>query len=190
MRRAATLLVALAAATITACGAPGELPESDGVQLDLARDRTIAAVEVEERLSKSPTAADRLLARVRKIVATGALEPKQLDEFGLAALGELRLAVPSLVIVDRIGVPRQLDRDALTAFIAEAKTDPAAATRPAAAAEVARITKILGASDAGPDTEIPVADMTTDLYLADLAARLRPTWPDLAADLSAVRSRL
>jgi hypothetical protein len=189
VRRAALLLAVLAAA-IAACGAPDELSQSDGVQLDLARDRTIAAVEVEQRLSESPDVADRLLARVRKIVASGALEAKQLDEFGLAALGELRLAVPSLVIVDRLEVPRELDRDALTAFVAEAKSDPAAALRPAAESETARIVEIVEGSDAGSDTEIPVVDMTVDVYLADLAARLRPVWPDLAADLSATRSRL
>jgi len=190
VRLAYLLLAALAAATVAACGAPDALPESDGVQLDLARDRTIAAVEVERRLSGSPATADRLTARVRRIVASGALEAKQLDEFGLAALGELRLAVPSLVIVDRLAVPRELDRPALTAFLANAKDDPAAAARPAAAAEVARIVAIFDGADAGPDTEIPVVEMTADLYLADLAARLHPIWPDLAADLSAVRSDL
>jgi len=190
VRLAALLLAALAAVTIAACGAPDALQESEGVQLDLARDRTLAAVEVERRLSGSPATADRLVARVRKIVASGALEAKQLDEFGLAALGELRLAVPSLVMVDRLEVPRQLDRPALTAFLADAKDDPVAATRPAAAAEVARIVEIFDSSDAGGDTEIPVADMTVDVYLADLAARLHPIWPDLAADLSAVRSSL
>jgi hypothetical protein len=180
----------VAGAAIAACGAPGELSEDDGVALDLARDRAIAALETERRLSDSPAAADRLLARVRRIVSSGALESKQLDEFGLAALGELRLDAPNLVIVDRLEVPRQLDRDALTTFLAEAATDPAAATRPAAAAETARIAEVVEASEAGPDTEIPVADMTMDVYLADLAARLRPVWPGLAAELSAVRSRL
>jgi hypothetical protein len=190
VRLAHLLAAALAAATVAACGAPGALPESDGVQLDLARDRTVAAVEVERRLSGSPVTVDRLTARVRKIVASGALEAKQLDEFGLAALGELRLAVPSLVIVDRLEVPRELDRPALTAFLANAKDDPAAATRPAAAAEVARIVAIFDTADAAPDTEIPVVEMTADVYLADLADRLHPVWPDLAADLSAVRSDL
>ena len=180
----------LVAAVVAACGAPGELPEPDGVTLDLARDRAIAAVEVEQRLSGSPELADRKVDRVREIVSSGALEARQLDEFGLAALGELRLAVPSLVIVDRLGVPRELDRDALTAFLAKAATDAEAALRPAAAAETARIVDVVEASGAGPDTEIPVADMTTDVYLADLAERLRPVWPDLAADLSAVRSGL
>jgi hypothetical protein len=190
VRPSTLLLAALTAATIAACGTPDALPESDGVQLDLARDRTIAAVEVEQRLSESPATTDRLVARVRKIVSSGALEAKQLDEFGLAALGELRLAAPSLVIVDRLEVPRELDRPALTAFLAEAKTDPAAATRPAAATEVTRIVEIFDGADAGPDTEIPVVDMTADLYLADLAARLHPIWPDLAAKLSVVRSSL
>lgn len=190
MRRTVPLLAALLAAALAACGAPDTLSESDGVQLDIARDRTIAAVETEQRLSASPETADRLVARVRKIVASGALEARQLDEFGLAALGELHLAVPSLAIVDRQQIPRKLDRAALTAFLAKAKADPAAATRPAAAAETARIVEIVEASDAGPDSEIPVADLTVDVYLADLAARLRPIWPDLAAELSATRSQL
>jgi hypothetical protein len=190
VRLAALLLAALAAAVVAACGAPSELSEQDGVQLDIARDRTVAAVRTEERLDDSPAAADRLVARVRKIVASGALEARQLDEFGLAALGELRLAVPSLAIVDRQGVPRKLDRTALTAFLAEARSDPAAAMRPAAEAETAQIAEIVERSGAGPDTEIPVVGMTADVYLADLAARLRPIWPDLAADLSAVRDRL
>ena len=190
MRRLASLLAAIAAAALIACGAPSELSHEDGTQLDIARDRTIAALATEQRLSDSPATADRLVARVRKIVASGALEARQLDEFGLAALGELRQAAPSLVIVDRLEGPRELDRPALTAFLANARSDPAAATRPVAAAEVARIVAIFDDADAGPDTEIPVVDMTADLYLADLAARLHPVWPDLAADLSAVRSGL
>jgi hypothetical protein len=190
VRRAASLSAALIAAAFAACGAPAQLSEDEGVRLDLARDRTIAAVETEQRLRSSPATADRLLARVRKIVSSGALEARQLDEFGLAALGELRLAVPSLVVVDRLGIPRELDRPALTAFLADATTDPAAAMRPAAAAEVARVVDIVQDSDAGSDTEIPILDMTTDVYLADLADRLHPVWPDLAADLSTVRSRL
>ena len=190
MGRAALLLAVVLTAAVAGCGAPSELSEDEGIQLDLARDRAIAALETEQRLSESPATADRLIARVRKIVSSGALEAEQLDEFGLAALGELRLVAPSLVIVDRLEVPRQLDRAALTAFLAEADKDPAQAMRPAAAREVARIAEVVEASEPGPDTEIPVADMTADVYLADLSARLRPVWPDLAADLSALRSRL
>jgi hypothetical protein len=192
VRRLPLLLVALAATATAACGAPDELSHEEGVQLELSRNRTIAALATEERLSASPAAADRIVARVRKIVASGSLEPKQLDEFGLAALGELRLSAPSLVIVDRQEVPRQLDRRALTTFLAQAKTDPAAATKPAAATEVANIEQTISNADPspGPDTQIPVVDMTTDVYLADLADRLRPTWPDLAADLTSLRSDL
>jgi hypothetical protein len=190
VRSLAALLVALAATAVAACGAPGELSSEDGAALGVARDRTIAALATEQRLSRSPAAAERLVARVRKIVASGALEARQLDEFGLAALGELHLAVPSLAIVDAQEIPRQLDRDALTAFLAEAETDPAAAMRPAAATETARIVDVVDRSGAGPDSEIPGVDMTVDVYLADLAARLRPVWPDLASDLSAARSGL
>ncbi|HEX2071811.1 MAG TPA: hypothetical protein VHF90_09220 [Thermoleophilaceae bacterium] len=190
MRRPALLLAALLAATVAACGAPSDLPEADGVELDLARDRGGAAIETERRLSASPVAAERLRARVREIVSSGALEARQLDEFGLAALGELGLAIPSLVIYDRRGVPRELDRAALTAFLAEATNDPEAAMRPAAAASVADVGDVFDGSGAGPDSKIPVADMTADVYLADLAARLRPVWPELAADLATIRSRL
>ncbi len=188
MRLAATLLAALAAATLAACGGPDALPEHEGVQLNLARARAIAAVEVERRLSSSPAAAERLHKRVRKIVATGALEPRKLDEFGLAALGELRLAAPSLVIVDRQGVPRELDRQALRLFLDDARDSPASATYPAAAKEVSRILGMVAGDD--PDTEIPVVDMTVDVFLADLAARTRPIWPDLAEKISATRSQL
>jgi hypothetical protein len=187
VRLAATLLVALAAA-IAACGGPGELPEREGVQLDLARDRVMAAIEVERRLSSSPATAERLHRRVRKIVASGALEARRLDEFGLAALGELRLAAPSLVIVDRQGVPRQLDRQALSLFLDDALDSPASATYPAAAKEVSRIVGMVAGDDA--DAEIPVVEMTVDVFLADLAARTRPIWPDLAEKLSATRSQL
>jgi hypothetical protein len=190
VRLAASLLAALVAAAVAACGGPPELSQSDGVDLDRARDRAVAAAATAQRLDGSPAAAERLLARVRRIVAGGALEPKQLDEFGLAALGELRLAVPSLVIVDRQEVPRQLDRPALTTFLAQAATDPAGALRPAAAAETARIAAILERADAEPDSEIPVVDMTAGDYLADLARRLRPVWPELAARLDATRASL
>jgi hypothetical protein len=188
VRLFATLLAALGAAAVAACGGSGELSESEGVQLDLARDRIIAAVDVEQRLSSSPAAAERLYQRVRKIVSTGALESRQLDEFGLAALGELRLAAPSLVIVDRQGVPRKLDRQALSLFLDDARDSPASAAYPAAAVEVSRVVGLVAGDD--PDSEIPVVDMTVDVLLADLAARTRPIWPDLAEKLSATRSQL
>jgi hypothetical protein len=190
VRRAILPIAALVAATLVACGAPSELSEQDGVQLDRSRDRVLATVETERRLSESRDSADRLIARVRKVVSSGALEARQLDEFGLAALGELHLAVPGLVVVDGQEVPRKLNRRALTTFLAEARDDPAAATEPAAAHDVSVILGIVDDSGADASTEIPVASMTVDVYLADLAARMRPLWPDLAAKVSATRSQL
>lgn len=190
MRRAAALLVALAAIAVAACGAPDQLSEQDGIDLQIARDRTIAAVATEQRIAGSSPRADRLLARVRKIVSSGAFENEHLDEFGLAALGELRLVAPSLVIVDRQEIPRQLDRQALTTFLEQVRIDPSAALKPAAATEVDEIVRIVDVSAAGPDTEIPRVEMTVGVYLADLADRLQPVWPDLASKLKATRAAL
>ena len=169
---------------IVACGMPDELSQSEGRALEIARDRAVAAVELNRQLSESPAVAERLLARVRKIVATGALEPRRLDEFGLAALGELRLAVPSLVIVDRQEVPRELDRAALTALLEYVETDIDAATRIPAEKEVGEIDDLLTEADAGPDTRIPILDTTVSNYREALAAQLRLVWPDLADEVS------
>jgi hypothetical protein len=188
--RVAFILVALAATAITACGAPDELPRGDGEQLALARDRVVGAIETERQLRSSPEAAERLHARVRKIVASGALEAEQLDEFGLAALGELGLAVPSLVIVDRQRIPRRLDREALRIFLAEATSDPTVASKRPASVEVRRIADLLAAAGADADTDIPVARQTAAAYVGDLESRLRPTWPDLADQLADVRADL
>jgi hypothetical protein len=188
--RIASILVALVATAITACGAPDELSRGDGEQLVLARDRVVGAVETERKLRSSPEAAQRLHARVRKIVASGALEAEQLDEFGLAALGELGLAVPSLVIVDRLQIPRELDREALRIFLAEATSDPAAALERPARVEVRRIADVLGEAGADADTDIPVARQTAGAYVGDLESRLRPTWPELADELANVRGDL
>ena len=190
MPRIAPLLVALAATAIIACGAPDELSRGDGEQLALARDRVVGAIETERRLRSSPEAAERLHARVRKIVASGALEAEQLDEFGLAALGELGLAVPSLVIYDRLRIPRELDHESLRIFLAEATSDPAAAVERPASVEVQRIADLLAAADADADTEVPVARQTAAAYVGDLESRLRPTWPELADELADVRRDL
>jgi hypothetical protein len=188
--RSASVLVAFAAAAIAACGAPDELARGDGEQLVLARDRIVAAIETERRLRSSPETAERLHARVRKIVASGALEAERLDEFGLAALGELGLVVPSLVIFDRLRIPRQLDREALKTFLAEATSDPAAAVERPTRVEVRRIADLLSQADADADTEIPPAQQQTGVYLEDLESRVRPTWPKLADELANLRRDL
>jgi hypothetical protein len=150
----------------------------------------VEAIETERELRGSPEAAQRLHARVRKIVSSGALEAEQLVEFGLAALGELGLAVPSLVIVDRQQIPRELDREALRLFLAEATSDPAAAMERPASVEVHRIADLLAEADADADTDIPVARQTAAAYVGDLESRLRPTWPGLADELANVREDL
>lgn len=191
MRRALALLAALAAAATAACGnGAGALPAEDAERLALARERIAAAVETYERLSRSQPAAERLLARVRKIVATGALEPERLDEFGLAALGELGLVVPALVIYDERRIPRELDRESLRRFLRNATGDPVAAIRRPAATEVRRIGALLESADAEADTRIESVDATVASYLEDVEARLRPVWPDLADEVAAIRAEL
>jgi hypothetical protein len=181
--RAFVLAVALAA-TVVGCGASEELSRDEGRQLEIARDRTLAALDLHARLSRSPGEADHVLAQVRQIVRSGALEPERLDEFGLAALGRLRLVAPSLVIVDRREIPRELDRRALTAFLEDAETDADAATRLPAETEVAKIDELLEEADADDDTRVPIVGATVDAYRAGLASRLRAVWPDLAEDVS------
>jgi hypothetical protein len=177
------IAVALAA-TLGACGSPDELSRTDGRELELARDRIVASLELNEKLRSSPAAADRVVAKVRGIVSSGAFESKRLDEFGLAALGELRLVAPSLVIVDRQEIPRELDREALTALLEHARTDEDAATRVPVEKEVERIDALLDEANADGATRIPILDTTVARYRGELSGRLRPVWPDLAAAVS------
>jgi hypothetical protein len=183
------VLLAAVAAAVSACGGAESISQEDGAQLALSRDRIVDAVETERRLHDAATA-DRLVARVRRIVASGSLEAKQLDEFGLAALGELRLAVPSLVLVDERGIPRELDREALRVFLANAERDPSAALERPAGGELHRIGELLGSAGAEAATEIPVAGQTAAAYLDGLETRLRPTWPELAAEVTDIRGQL
>lgn len=189
MPRAALLAAAVLATVVVACGGD-DLSRADGDRLAISRDRIAAALATYRELEDSPAVGERLVARARKIVASGALEPRQLDEFGLAALGELRLIAPSLVIVDRIEIPRELDRPALTAFLEHARTDPSAATKPAAESAIAEIDSVLDATGTTPESEIPVVDETVAAYLDALESRLRPVWPDLADDIAVIHSSL
>ena len=169
MGRALAALAALAAAaTLIACGAPEELSREEGSALALARERIEDAIDTEETLRTSPEEARRLHSKVRRIVSSGSLETEPLDEFGLAALGELRLAVPSLVLVDDQGTAQTLDRPALRSFLANARQDAEAALRPPAEAAVGRVADTLDEAGAGPDTEIPVVRQDASRYLDDL----------------------
>jgi hypothetical protein len=179
-----------ATAALIGCGAPEELSRAEGEALALARDRIEDAIDTEETLRTSPTQARRLRSKVRRIVSSGSLESEPLDEFGLAALGELRLAVPSLVPVDRRGSLRALDREALRAFLAYAERDARKALRRPAAAGVEAALDTLDESGSGPDSDVPVVRETASAYLTDLERSLRPIWPDLADDVADARADL
>lgn len=186
MLRKAVGLSLFVAVALGGCGGPSELSREQGEQLVISHERIRDAIATYEKLERSPESADRMLARVREIVASGALEPQQLDEFGLASLGELRLVVPSLAIVDRLEIPRQLDRTALTAFLEHVRSDHSAALKPGAAAEVTKIDELIDGSGAEADTKVPVIDQTVGEYLEQTERELRTVWPDLADDLAAI----
>jgi hypothetical protein len=88
------------------------------------------------------------------------------------------------VIVDRLEIPRELDREALTALLENAKSDVDAATRIPAEKEVEHVAGLLDDTGAGRDTAVPVLDQTVGRYLDGLETRLRPVWPELAAELA------
>ena len=88
-------------------------------------------------------------------MSRGAFETAPLDEFGLAALGELREVVPALVETDAQGVVEELDRRALRAFLRYATTDAERALLKPANDEVFAIEEVVRDAEPGPDTEIP-----------------------------------
>ncbi len=75
--------------SLLACGAPDELSRRDAKALALARERLDDSIDAEETLRTSSAAAKALRGQVRAIVARGVFEKRQLDDAGLAALGEL-----------------------------------------------------------------------------------------------------
>ncbi len=121
---------------------------------------------------------------MRRLIATGSFEAEKLDEFGLAALGELQQVVPSVVETDADGVPVDLDRPALRTFVRYAATDPRRALRGPVAEEVHRIEGVISNSDA--DGETRVGDETVDEYVRGVQRDLRPVWPGLGRRLNDV----
>ena len=113
-----------------------------------------------------------------------------LDEFGLAALGELAELVPSLVVAEADGAPRRLDREATEAFLRFALTDARRATIVPARKQVGAIARVVESSGAGPDTKIPRARTTVSGYLRATERDLRSIWPSLARRLRALRDGL
>lgn len=182
--RLGAVAAAVAVALVAGCGAPDELSREDAVKLANARDRLDDALAAERTLRTSPRKTRRIRAEIRRIVSEGSLEAEQLDEFGLAALGELQQAVPSVVKTDSDGVPKDLDREALRAFLRYADTDPARALLGPARDEVAVIEKTVEDSDADGDTK--TGDATVGEYLRRAERDLRPVWPQLARRLGNV----
>jgi hypothetical protein len=127
---------------------------------------------------------------VRKLVSGGAFEAEKPDEFGLAALGELREVVPSLVLTGPQDTPRALDRPATDAFLRFALSDPRRATVGPARRQVDRIAKVVEDSGAGADTKIPGTRSTVSRYLRAVGRDTSPIWPGLGRRLRALRDSL
>ncbi|HYI36530.1 MAG TPA: hypothetical protein VEX39_07995 [Thermoleophilaceae bacterium] len=188
-------LAALALA-LTACGDAEELSKEDATTLNASRSDLDDALDTEETLRTSLDEAARLRTKVQRIVARGAFENGgKPDEFGLAALGELRELVPSLVL-EKGNAVVALDQPALRAFLAKATTDAPAALYPAAKSEVDDIVKVAGGDDVGPDTKVPAtspgasSNETVTEYLRQAEREVRPVWPRLADRLKAAREDL
>ena len=183
-------------AVLTACGAPDELSRLDAVELADSRERLDDALDTVETLRTSPREMRRIRAEVRRIVSRGSFETEHLDEFGLAALGELQQVVPSLVETDSDGVPKNLDRPALRAFLRYSETDPKRALLGAARGEVKAIDRTVEDSEADGDTRLPArearatGDENVEEYLRTAERDLRPIWPRLADRLRSVREEL
>jgi hypothetical protein len=188
--RAHLAVAAAVLAVLAGCGAPDELSRVDALELANARERLDDAIDTEETLRTSRRETRRIRAEVRRIVSRGYFEAKTLDEFGLAALGEMQQVVPSLVETDLDGVPRNLDRPALRAFLRYSETDPKRALLGPATDEVAEIERIVEDSDADGDTRVPtpggegIKDKTMDELLNTAERDVAPIWPTLADRLS------
>ena len=190
-------LAALAAGLVLAgCGAPDQLSQEDGKTLAGARERLDDAIDTEETLRTSKAEARRLRRGVQRIVSGGALESERLDDFGLAALGELRRLVPSVVEEDADGSVRALDRPATRAFLSFAERDAARALVAPAREEVELIGRTVEKSGADSETLVPPEDPTASQmlevgrYLSDAERDVRPIWPELAGRLGDLRTRL
>ncbi len=179
--RVAAALVALA--FLAGCGAPDEMSGKDTATLTTSREALEDALKTEAEL-RSPAKTRRILREVQRLIATGSFETKELDEFGLAALGELQLVLPSVVETDRDGVPVTLDRPALRVFRRYAASDPRRALHGPVAEEVDRIERVI--KDAGADDETKVRNQTVGQYVRGVQRDVRPVWPALAVRLSDV----
>ena len=189
MRRLLVTIAALvlAGASLGACGgdgAPDRLATDDARALEQARAGLDDALDTEE--------ARRIRRRVQKIVSRGAFETEPLDEFGLAALGELAEVVPSLVQTSADGAPRSLDREGTRAFLRHAAKDAPLALLGPATREADRIEHTIEEAEPDAETELGASDptasamMTVVEYLDAVEGDIREVWPGLARRLRAV----
>jgi hypothetical protein len=184
------------AALLLACGAPDELTAPEARALDHARAGLDEALDTAEALRTSERETRRIVREVREIVSRGDFESQQLDEFGLAALGELRRVAPSLVETSRDGTPRRLNRAATRAFLANAAEHPARALLLPARAEVAAIERAVRDSGADSQTLIPPRDpgarrrRRVGAFLRGAERDTRSVWPGLARRLEKQRAEI
>lgn len=187
------MLVAVAA---VGCGGPDELSKKDASALNASRSDIGDALDTAETIRTSKREALRLAATVQKTVSIGSFEGGKPDEFGLAALGELREVVPSLVRQKPDGTVFALDAPATRVFLLYAVSDPRRALLRPVREEVATIEMVVDRSDAGPDTRVPPADRTASdnetvsKYLREIEGDLRPQYPREAARIRTVREGL
>ncbi len=195
MRRVGGTAAIVACAFLAGCGAPEKLSERDGTALLDAREVLDATIDTEETLRTSPEEARRIRNEVQEIVSRGAFEMEPLDEFGLAALGELQQIAPSLVQTDKDGVPKSLDRPATREFIRFAVRDADRALLGPAQDQVAAIEDVIETADPGPDTDIPTrrgksVGLSVGEYLRGSERDVRPIWPGLGKRLNTLRDGL
>jgi len=174
---------------LTACGDADELSKKDAQTLTTSREDLDDALDTEETLRTSKEEAASLRLKVQKIIGRGAFENGgKPDEFGLAALGELRDLVPSLVL-ERGDAVVALDTAATKEFMAQAVNDPAAALYLPAKSEVDSIVKVTAGDDVGPDTKVR-GKQTVSAYLTAAERDVRAVWPRLADRLKSTREGL
>ena len=206
VRRAlAGLAVAIAALALGACDGggdpepPRELSEADSSALIQAREGLDRALRREAKLRASPRAARKIRGKVQEIASEGVFEAKQLDEFGLAALGRLKLVAPNLVISDADGVPESIDKEATRAFLRFAERDPSRALLPVAERHVTTIERTVERSEPGRGTRIEQggdaaasssAPPRVGRYLETTEAAIQTTWPELSGRLHVLREGL
>ena len=189
MRSAGLIALLGLALGLTACGGDAEqFSKEDATTLNASRADLDDALDTEETLRTSKEEAASLRLKVQKIIRRGTFENGgKPDEFGLAALGELRELVPSLVL-ERGSSVVALDQEATKEFVAQALNDPAAALYLPAKGEVDTITKVVGGDDVGPDTKVD--DQTVTAYLREAERDVKPVWPQLAKRLATAREEL